>query len=219
MRDALLENLNFWSCLFYARGPFVFCHICYLCICCIKSHIDDKPSPFKWYFLVIFSLSVIAAAAELEPLTLEWWGEGSTTVLLLLLAILRSGNTNRGSITVPLTPLFDWFGISCMTTDIFCFYLKNRLIQTSQTGGQWYSDTSPFSIPCLDITASRLVEIKKIKRSKNFNLVLMRNWKYLKEILNLVKIEDVHNCLFLKSHFKNILTISFYFSKNGTFFV
>jgi hypothetical protein len=26
--------------------------------------------------------------------------------------------------------------------------LQNRLIQTSQTGGQWYSDTSPFSIPC-----------------------------------------------------------------------
>jgi hypothetical protein len=25
--------------------------------------------------------------------------------------------------------------------------LQNRLIQTSQTGGQWYSDTSPFSIP------------------------------------------------------------------------
>jgi hypothetical protein len=30
-----------------------------------------------------------------------------------------------------------------MTTDHFCFYLQNRLIQTSQTGGQWYSDTSP----------------------------------------------------------------------------
>jgi hypothetical protein len=28
--------------------------------------------------------------------------------------------------------------------------LQNRLIQTSQTGGQWYSDTSPFSIPCLN---------------------------------------------------------------------
>ncbi len=25
--------------------------------------------------------------------------------------------------------------------------MQNRLIQTSQTGGQWYSDTSPFSIP------------------------------------------------------------------------
>jgi hypothetical protein len=29
-----------------------------------------------------------------------------------------------------------------MTTDNF-FYLQNRLIQTSKTGGQWYSDTSP----------------------------------------------------------------------------
>jgi hypothetical protein len=34
-----------------------------------------------------------------------------------------------------------------MTIDNFCFYLQNKLIQTSQTGGQWYSDTSPFSIP------------------------------------------------------------------------
>jgi len=25
--------------------------------------------------------------------------------------------------------------------------MQNRLIQTSQTGGQWYNDTSPFSIP------------------------------------------------------------------------
>ncbi len=45
--------------------------------------------------------------------------------------------------------LFDSFGISCVTTDNFCFYLQNRLIQTSQTGGQRYIDTSPFSIPCL----------------------------------------------------------------------
>jgi len=27
--------------------------------------------------------------------------------------------------------LFDWFEISCMTTDNFCFYLQNRPIQTS----------------------------------------------------------------------------------------
>jgi hypothetical protein len=25
--------------------------------------------------------------------------------------------------------------------------LQNRLIQTNQTGGQWYIDTFPFSIP------------------------------------------------------------------------
>ncbi len=34
-----------------------------------------------------------------------------------------------------------------MTTDNFCFCFQNRLIQTSQTGGHQYSDTSPFSIP------------------------------------------------------------------------
>jgi hypothetical protein len=53
--------------------------------------------------------------------------------------LLSLVNTKGGSITVP----FDWFGISCMTTDNFGFYLQNRLIQTSQTGGQPYSDTSP----------------------------------------------------------------------------
>jgi len=36
--------------------------------------------------------------------------------------------------------LFDWFGISRMTTDNFGFYLQNRLIQTGQTGGQQYSE-------------------------------------------------------------------------------
>ncbi len=36
-----------------------------------------------------------------------------------------------------------------MTTDNFGIYLQNRLIQTSRTGGQQHSDTSPFSIPCL----------------------------------------------------------------------
>jgi hypothetical protein len=34
-----------------------------------------------------------------------------------------------------------------MTTDNFYFYLQNRLIQTSRTGGQWYSDTSPIVFP------------------------------------------------------------------------
>ncbi len=50
--------------------------------------------------------------------------------------------------------LFDWFGIICCTTDNFCFYLQNRLILTSQTGGQWYNDTFPFSIPCSGLLAA-----------------------------------------------------------------
>ncbi len=48
-----------------------------------------------------------------------------------------------------------------MTTDNFCIYLENRLIQTSQIGGQWYSDTSPFSIPWLN---------------KRLTLLLATNW-------------------------------------------
>ena len=58
--------------------------------------------------------------------------------------IVRAGTTKVGSITVLLT--------SCLTglESAVCFHLQNRLIQTSQTGGQWYSDTSPFSIPWLE---------------------------------------------------------------------
>ncbi len=59
-----------------------------------------------------------------------------------------------------------------MTTDNFCFYLQNRLIQTSQTGGQQYSDTSLFSIPCLnsdqnitDLTLLIKVTLAKLNQS------------------------------------------------------
>jgi hypothetical protein len=56
--------------------------------------------------------------------------------------------------------LFDWFGISCMTNDNFCFYLQIRLIQTSQVGGQWYSDTSSQVFPALiDMTVDRLTHL------------------------------------------------------------
>jgi hypothetical protein len=34
-----------------------------------------------------------------------------------------------------------------MTIDNFHFYLQNRQIISGQTGGQRYSDTSPFSVP------------------------------------------------------------------------
>ncbi len=53
----------------------------------------------------------------------------------------------RGKNHCTIDLLFDCFGFSCMTTENCSFYLQNRLIQTSQTEGEWYSDTSPFSIP------------------------------------------------------------------------
>jgi hypothetical protein len=52
-----------------------------------------------------------------------------------------AGNTKGGKYHCTIDLLFDWFGISFVTNDNFCFYLQNRLIQTSQTGGQWYSNT------------------------------------------------------------------------------
>ena len=55
----------------------------------------------------------------------------------------RAREYQRGKYHCTIDLLLDWFGISCMTSDNFCFYLQNRLIQTSQTGGQWYSDTPP----------------------------------------------------------------------------
>jgi hypothetical protein len=45
-----------------------------------------------------------------------------------------------------------------MTTDMFCFYLQNISIQTSQTGDQRYSDTSPFSIPWTDWLNEECIE-------------------------------------------------------------
>jgi hypothetical protein len=55
-----------------------------------------------------------------------------------------------------------------MTTDIFCFYLQNRLIQTGQTGGQWYSDTSPFSIPCVKyLLIIEMTHIEREQKHKN----------------------------------------------------
>jgi hypothetical protein len=59
-----------------------------------------------------------------------------------------------------------------MITDIFCFYLQNRLIQNSHTGGQWYSDTSPFSIPC-----SKQAKQSADVFSKTTIHKLIKNWK------------------------------------------
>ncbi len=43
-----------------------------------------------------------------------------------------------------------------MTTDNFCFYLQNRLIQISEAGGHRYSDTSPLLFPRQSVTVFEL---------------------------------------------------------------
>jgi hypothetical protein len=52
-----------------------------------------------------------------------------------------------------------------MTTDIFGFYLQNRPNQTSQTGGQRYSDTSPLVLPGL--TSAEGQKLECFKRTAN----------------------------------------------------
>jgi len=47
--------------------------------------------------------------------------------------------------------LFDWFGWVCLANKNKNCRLSYSWFQISQTGGQLYSDTSPFSIPCLDV--------------------------------------------------------------------
>ncbi len=60
-----------------------------------------------------------------------------------------SGNTKGGMkyhCTIDL--LFDWFGLVGFTNKNENCQLPYSWFQTSQTGGQQYSDTSPFIIPC-----------------------------------------------------------------------
>ncbi len=45
--------------------------------------------------------------------------------------------------------LFDWFGLVCLANKSKNCQSSYSWFQTSQTGGQQYSDTSPFSIPWL----------------------------------------------------------------------
>ncbi len=63
------------------------------------------------------------------------------------------GNTKGGS-SCSVDLLFDWLGISSLTTDNF--FLQNRLIQSGQTGGQGYSDTPPppLVIPAFNLAFS-----------------------------------------------------------------
>jgi hypothetical protein len=65
------------------------------------------------------------------------------------LKVVISGNIKGGSIAVLLTSCLTGLESAVWLLTIFVFIFQNRLIQTSQTGGQRYSDTPPFSIPPL----------------------------------------------------------------------
>ncbi len=64
---------------------------------------------------------------RLDKFELLYWFMANLSMLGQLFAGILKGKYHC---TVDL--LFHWFGISCITTGNFCFYLQNRLIQTSQ---------------------------------------------------------------------------------------
>jgi hypothetical protein len=94
-----------------------------------------------------------------------------------------------------------------MTTEIFCFYLQNRLIQTSQTGGLQYNDTPPLVFPCLTILvrAKNLVLIAprlflnpnaecEYKPSIRLKLGLsLRQWRIIRSLLQERRHDIKHN--------------------------
>jgi hypothetical protein len=59
----------------------------------------------------------------------------------------KAGNTKGGSITVPLTSCLTGLELAVWQLTIFVLLTKQTNPNQS-TGGQMYSDTSPFSIPC-----------------------------------------------------------------------
>ncbi len=81
----------------------------------------------------------------------------------------RSPNTlareyYRGKYHCTIDLLFDWFGLVC-----FAYINKNCQLtyswfQTNQTGGQWYNDTSPFSIPCCSYFVRRVIDEEERSR-------------------------------------------------------
>jgi hypothetical protein len=117
--------------------------------------------------------------------------------------MVTAGNTKGGSITVPLTSCLTGLESAVWQQTIFVFIFKNRLIQTSQTGGQWHSDTSPFSIPWLQISAIFM-------QSKRF-------WSWTRQ--NSTKFHKKTKVFVMKNSFKICQILSNVWTKIGLDFV
>jgi hypothetical protein len=93
------------------------------------------------------------------------------------------GNTKGGSIIVQLTSCLTGLESAVWLQTNFCFYLQNRLIQTSHTGGQQYSDTSPFRIPWFRL---RTYHTKFLRHfSTPFSIPCLNEWLVTIEFRNI----------------------------------
>jgi len=78
-------------------------------------------------------------------------------VIIFLAKSVSTGNTKGGGITVPLTSCLTKIGLVCFENKNKNCQLSYSWFQTSETGGQWYNDTSPFSTPWFYIQSWKLV--------------------------------------------------------------
>jgi len=85
----------------------------------------------------------------------------------------------QGEVSRTVDLLFDWFGLVCFANKNKNCQLSNSWFQTSQTGCQWYSDTSPFSIPCSSWFVCRSKESYQISVNRKLNKFLPNFWKKL----------------------------------------
>jgi len=60
--------------------------------------------------------------------------------------------------------LFDYFGLVCFANKHKYCWLPHSWFQTSQPGGQWYNDTSPFSIPWIKFWRRRTFLAEELRR-------------------------------------------------------
>ncbi len=73
----------------------------------------------------------------------------------------KAGNAKGGKYHRTVDLLFDWFGLVCFVNKNNNSQLSYSWFQTSQTGGQRYSDTYPFSIPWISILYKSEISEKK----------------------------------------------------------
>ncbi len=128
-----------------------------------------EKSPFSWVSLCWMSLCWMSW----RPDTASGTGREKDENKLNFIEIYESWTIESGKVAMPFgqksivrqtreywilkgeVSLYHWPPVWLVCNQLYdnwqCFYLQNRLIQTSQTGGQWYSVTSPFSIPWTDI--------------------------------------------------------------------
>jgi hypothetical protein len=88
---------------------------------------------------MLFRYSTQVLIRHLRPLIFLYW-------YLLCASPARSFTISRGEYHYTVDLLFDWFGLVCIANKNINCQFSYSWFQTSQTGGQPYSDTSHFSI-------------------------------------------------------------------------